>query len=204
MIKLDFEGAKAYALERLENELPTSLYYHSLPHTRDDVAPGVERLALKYEIDGAALGLVKTAAYFHDIGFIKQVVDHEIASIQIAEKILPKFGLRPEHLQQISRMILATRLPQSPRSFLERILMDADLDVLGRDDFLSRSKDLRAELAANGLPTTEEAWYKRQLAFLKRHRYFTAAARDLRETTKQQNIAILENLLAQSQVMTRG
>ena len=41
----DFQRAKQSALERLEQELPATLIYHCLAHTRDDVVPAVERLA---------------------------------------------------------------------------------------------------------------------------------------------------------------
>ena len=41
----DFKRARQYALERLERELPPTLIYHSLAHTRDDVVPAAERLA---------------------------------------------------------------------------------------------------------------------------------------------------------------
>jgi hypothetical protein len=46
-----------------------------------------------------------------------------------------------------------------------------------------------------GKPTTDEAWYTGQLAFLQTHRYFTAAARSLRAAGKKQNIRKMIELL---------
>jgi uncharacterized protein len=46
MTEPDFEGARTYALMRLAQELPETVTYHSVHHTRDDVVPTVERLAL--------------------------------------------------------------------------------------------------------------------------------------------------------------
>jgi uncharacterized protein len=103
----------------------------------------------------------------------------------------------------IAGMIMATQLPQSPHDLLEEIMADADLDVLGRDDFFPRHDALRAELAASGEPMTDGQWYGRQLKFIQAHRYWTAAARTLRDARKQENIAAMTRLLAQSQAQSR-
>jgi uncharacterized protein len=187
----DFERAKQYALERLENELPGTLYYHSLYHTRDDVVPAVERLAALEGVEGEALLLLQTAALYHDIGFIKQYDNHEAVSVQIAEAALPDFGYSAEQIEMIGSMIMATRLPQTPQSLLEEILADGDLDNLGRDDFNERSRLLRAEQEARGLHLSDEDWYERQLEFVQNHQYFTDAARQLRDGKKQRNIQAL-------------
>jgi hypothetical protein len=93
-------------------------------------------------------------------------------------------------------MIMATKLPQSPTSLLEEIMADADLDVLGREDFLIRNTKLREELAVTGKPVTDEHWYRAQIGFMKRHRYFTQAAVRLRRTKKKENIEVLASKLA--------
>ena len=192
----DFERAKQYALDRLKRELDPTLSYHSLAHTRDDVLPAAERLAVMEHVDAVSLLLLRTAACYHDIGFVEQRHEHESAGVLIARAILPQFGYGPDQIDAICGMIMATRLPQSPHTLLEAILADADLDSLGRDDFLPRSLALRDELAAFGAPASEEAWYARQLGFLQTHRFFTPAARALRETQKRRNIATVTALLA--------
>ena len=73
----------------------------------------------------------------------------------------------------------------------EQILADADLDVLGREDFPTKDAALRNELAAQGQDYTELAWNASQLQFLQTHRYFTAAARSLRDVGKQRNVALM-------------
>jgi len=192
----DFERARQYALERLERDLSPALTYHCLAHTRDDVLPAAERLAALEGVTGESLLLLRTAAWYHDIGFVEQRAEHETIGVRIAREVLPRFGYSPAHIEAIGGMILATKLPQSPHTLSEEILADADLDVLGRDDFLVRSRDLQAELAAFGTPTTDEQWFSGQLEFVQAHRYFTVAARTLRDTTKQANIEALISLLA--------
>jgi uncharacterized protein len=194
----DFGRARAYALERLERELPPSLCYHSMAHTRDDVAVAVERLAAAQEVTGEALLLLRTAAYFHDLGFVEQSENHEAIGARIAAEVLPGFGYQPAQIELIAAMIMATRLPQSPSTLLEQILADADLDVCGRADFLAMNQRLRAELAHAGRVSTDREWYSGQLQFLQAHHYWTAAARAWRDAQKQQNMAALEQLLAAS------
>jgi uncharacterized protein len=192
----DDKQAMSYAYKLLTRKLPTTLTYHSLTHTRDDVVPAVERLANMMGVGGEDLVLLRTAACFHDTGFVEQRDEHEAASARIAARILPRFGYTSHQIRAIAGMIMATRLPQTPRTPLEQILADADLDSLGRADFLRTSQALRSELAAFGADISEAAWYERQLAFLGSHRYFTPAACTLRDAGKRRNIALLEKLIS--------
>ena len=196
MTQPDFEQARRYALGRLERELSPKLVYHSLGHTRDDVVPAAERFAALEGVAGEELLLLLTAAFYHDIGFVEQRANHEDVSARIASEVLPQFGYSPAHISAISDMIMATKLPQASQTLSEKILADADLDVLGREDFMARNQALRAELAAYGQTTTDAQWHKSQLKFIQNHCYFTAAARTLRDAQKQKNIAALRELIA--------
>lgn len=194
----DLERAAAYALTRLSRELPEQLWYHSVAHTRDDVLPAAERLAAQEGLDGEELLLLKTAALFHDLGFLERVQQHEEASIAIAREALPGFGYAPAQVEAVAQLIHATILPQAAKTRLEQLLADADLDVLGREDFFAKSALLRRERTALGETFTDEAWHRSQLAFLEQHCYFTAAARRLRGPGKQRNIEGLKRLLEPS------
>jgi uncharacterized protein len=198
MTQPDYAGAERFALERLERELPPNLFYHSVEHTRDEVMPAVTRLAALEGVDGESQALLRTAAVYHDIGFLAQYVDNEPIAVRITGETLPRFGYTPAQLRLIDGLILATRLPQTPRTLLQEIIADADLDVLGRETFFERSLALRAEMAAYGTAMPETHWYARQLEFLQSHRYFTAAARKLRNAQKQRNIERLNDMLAQA------
>ena len=195
----DFEKAKQYALRRLERELPSVLTYHSIEHTRDDVVPAAERLAAMEGIEAEELILLRTAAWYHDIGFIKQYEDHESVSIRMVCEILPRFGYTEAHIQVISDVIMATKLPQSPDTLLGKIMVDADMDSLGCDDFLDKSDCLRAELEAFGKVQTDEEWYRGQIDFLKAHSYITDSAKALRNAGKERNIEKLCKLLTEVQ-----
>jgi len=193
----DLALAKEYALDRLARELSPALHYHSLAHTRDEVVGAAARLAKEEGVSGEPLTLLLTAAYFHDIGFIYLRDGHEQAGTRIAAEALPRFGYSPEQVAAVNRMIMATALPQTPANLLESILADADLDMLGRDVYWQRHRDLRAEWAAFGQIESDYGWYRIQLAFQSGHQYFTAAARRLRGATKQAIIERLRSLNAE-------
>lgn len=192
----DYEGAKAYALGTLARDLPSWLEYHSLWHTRDEVAPLTEWLARQEGLSRDATVLVGTAAYFHDIGFTCTFGGHEDESVRIAAEALPHYGYTPHQVQVVQRIINATRLPQVGRDILEKIIADADLDVLGRADYMARNLALRAEKVALGEVHSDEVWYPDQLRFLQQHRYFTQTASSQRKSGKRDNLRRMLEIVA--------
>ena len=195
----DFEAAKQYALDKLESGLSPRFVYHSLRHTRDEVVPATEEFAAAAGIAGEDLLLLRTGAWYHDLGCLVQYPHHEAIGVGIAFTVLPRLGYSPAHLQVVTGLILATKLPQTPRTLMEEILADADLSVLGQEAFFTRNLDLRAEFMALGQTTgSETEWLTGQVGFLKSHRYFTEAARQLRDPGKQANLEQLNRLLAHS------
>ena len=194
----DLARARQYVVKRLSTELAAYNTYHSLEHTVEDVARAADRLAALSGIEGDDLLLLRTAAYFHDIGFVDDRANHEVIGADIARTVLPGMGYQPEQIDAICGMIMATRLPQSPRTLLEQILADADLDVLGRADFIERSAALRAESAAMGALLTDYEWYQSQFQFVRHHDYHTPAARTLRQAGKEANLATLARLIETS------
>lgn len=191
----DIEGARLYALTRLANELPEHLTYHCIQHTRDHVVPTVRRLANHEGVNDQELLLLETAAYFHDIGFVESWENHEEVGVHIAWEVLPQFGYLPEQISVIAQIIMATKLPQSPRTQLEMIMTDADLDSLGRVDFFERNQALRDEFAALGRIYSDEDWFCAQYKFICEHDFFTASAKALRQDQKQKNIEALSNII---------
>jgi uncharacterized protein len=194
----DFEKARDYALSRLARELSPNLTYHCLGHTRDEVIPAVDQLATLEKVGDKDRLLLLTAAYFHDLGFIRQRQDHEMVSIQIAEQKLPEFGYSNSDIAVIKGIIQATHLPQSPTTLLEKIMADADMDDLGNGDFWTRSRDLRQELENYGIKYTEEEWYSDQLRLMQVHQYFTNSQKALRDAVKQQHMQEVKRLLDQA------
>lgn len=172
--------------------LPPELVYHDAEHTLGSVLPAAERYAAAEGLDDVTRSLVSIAAAFHDTGMLDAYGGHEEISARFAESAMRPLGFADEEVARVRGMILATRLPQTPRDPAERVLADADLDILGRPDFLDVNRRLRDELARKGTRVADVEWYLQQADFLRHHRYFTASARAHRDAGKRANLERLE------------
>jgi uncharacterized protein len=191
---MEFIAAKNYILEKLKNELPGHLSYHSVEHIMD-VYDACDRLAKEEGVQGDDRLLLLTAALYHDAGFLQQQKDHESLSCELVNEILPRFNYNPEQIKIICGMIQATRIPQDPHNKLEEILCDADLDYLGRDDFYTIGNTLFDELKWFGVLSTEEEWNRLQVRFLESHSYFTETARRLRKKKKDEHLKEVRSII---------
>lgn len=194
---MDCSRAEAYVLTQLRQHLPPTLYYHGLHHTLDVVERAQALAEAEGIADPEALALLRTAAHYHDSGFMTTYQGHEEAGCELARRMLPGFGYLPAHVELICQLIQATQVPQRPGSLhLARILCDADLDYLGRPDFWPISQTLFEELQARDLILDEQTWLRVQEQFLGSHQYWTSSATQWRETEKQARLAEVQERLA--------
>lgn len=191
---MEYEKIKKIILKELKENLPEHLSYHSVMHVKD-VINAVEEIALAENVGGEDLMLLKTAALFHDSGFLQGAKDHEEKSCEIAQEYLLDYGYNQPQIDKIKGMIMATKIPQSPKNKLEEILADADLDYLGRDDFFKIGDKLFDELTMFGIVNSERDWNLLQEKFLESHHFFTKTAINNRNQKKQENLEIIKSKL---------
>ena len=184
---MHFKKAGKYIISKLSKELPRHLSYHSVEHIVD-VYHAAEQLGRQEGISVSDMKLLLTAAWYHDSGFLKGAKDHEEESCRIAQDVLPGYGYSSAEIEKICGMIMATKIPQSPKNNLEEILADADLDYLGRDDFFIIGDKLFNELSVFGFIQTEAEWNQLQVRFLENHHYFTKSAISLRQSKKEAHL----------------
>ena len=185
---MNYEGAKNFILKKLERELDPRLTYHSINHTLD-VLGSAERLAEMEKLPDEDVVLLRTACLFHDSGMLVTYKGHEEASIAICEQTLPAFNYTPEETEIVCRMIRTTKLPQNASELPDKILCDADLDYLGRQDFFMIAHKLKYEWDILDIhKTTLQEWYQIQMHFLSTHEYFTGSAIKLRQNMKMENL----------------
>lgn len=188
----EFLNIKREVLSKLETELPSSLKYHDMSHIMDvyDVCNQyIDRLKLS-EQEACEL---RIGALMHDIGFTKSNTNHEEVGAQMAEEILRKHNVDQPCIESVQGLILATKIPQSPTNELQKIICDADLDYLGRDDYPEISSKLFEELKLANIIRTEEEWKNIQVRFLKAHQFHTDFAKKNREPKKQYWLRMIEN-----------
>lgn len=194
--RMDYRAAKHFIIAKLRAELSEQLYYHGLHHTLD-VHRVASDLCVQEGVHGRDVTLVKTAALFHDAGFVKNKhLGHEAEGCHMVRAFLPAYGYTSSDIEVICGMIMATKIPQSPQNLLEKILCDADLDYLGRGDFFTIGNSLFEELKAYHLITDEQAWNRLQVSFLTAHRFHTGTNIRQREPAKQAYLQQLTDLVA--------
>jgi exopolyphosphatase/pppGpp-phosphohydrolase len=187
----DFEVAETFMLQTLQQELSSSLTYHGYHHTLDVMQAAVAIAATEH-LSAEETGLLRVAVAFHDAGFIHTYKNHEARSCELAKEFLPAFGFTKKQIDCICSMVMATKIPQLPKTKLEYIICDADLDYLGREDVIPIAETLYKELNIHIKPMDEKTWDEVQIAFLKSHHYHTAYATKHRQQNK---IAYLNSLM---------
>ena len=194
---MNFQAAEKIIIDRLKRELPPTLSYHTVNHTID-VINAASQLAENEKINKKETTLLKTAALFHDTGFLEQYDCNEPIGCKIAEETLPPLGYTDEDIDIIKKLIMATKIPQTPSNKLEKIICDADLDYLGRDDFTEISQRLRDELKYHHQEFSDQEWLDFEIRFLEKHNYFTETARNMRNERKQKYLNKLKYELEKS------
>lgn len=191
---INYMKAERFIMKKLEKKLSPKLYYHSIEHTKD-VTKAAERLAIMEGITDEGLFLLKSAATYHDAGFVEQYDHNEPIGVRMSREILPKYGYTDEQIEVIAGLIYATKIPHKPTTLLQEIICDADLDYLGREDFHEIADKLRLELREHGKIDSDRMWDEIQVKFLTQHQYFTDSAIKLRQKLKEKHIEDIKQKL---------
>ena len=177
---INFEGLRSYIIDRLETELDSKLIYHSLQHTLN-----VEQAVIKYcQLEGLNHHdslLIRTAALFHDAGFIVQYENNEHIGVNLFNSVAKTFGYSEEDMLTVERLIMVTMTHSEPKDILEEVMCDADLDYLGRADYHTIANNLFIERQHYGITFTEKEWLSIQINYLEHtHHYYTKSAKHKR------------------------
>jgi len=175
--------------EFLMNRLPKEYTYHTIHHIRD-VVEQAERIAKKEKINKEDIADLKLAAWLHDVGYIWEPNRHEARGSEYATTVLNALDFPAQKINRITGMIMATKIPQSPKNILEQIICDADLDYLGREGYEEISLLLLQELRLKK-EINETDWLKIQDQFLTKHSYFTKTSITTRNKLKSE---VLDNI----------
>ena len=179
------------------------LVYHNLEHTQE-VVNAAQQIANHYQLNEQDFFTITVAAYFHDTGYFEDALNHEAKGAALADDFLAKHKVNQEIRDQVKSAILATKIPQKPKSEIDKILCDADLFHLGLADFRAKGKLMHKE---NELiykkDISKSEWRKKDIQFMESHHYHTDYANLLLSDQKQKNIEKLKsNLTAQEVIST--
>jgi predicted metal-dependent HD superfamily phosphohydrolase len=177
-------------IDRIAREVMPNLPYHNYNHLRD-VENEVSRLAKHANLSYEERFVLRTAGKLHDIVQVVGAKDNEEKTAELSEKILANLNYSPEQIRLVKVLIMATKMPQKPNSYLEKVICDADLANLGRPDFAEKGELFRTEM---GIPSSRK-FYETQYNFLYSHRYHTEIARTRLDSGKEKNLRLLNEKL---------
>lgn len=182
------ELVREHATLHIKNNVSPEYVFHDLLHTQQ-VVDAVIEMAKEFHFTKEESEMLQIAAWFHDTGYDKGQENHEDRSAEYAEAFLSKGTYPKENITQIKSAIMATKMPQSPKSLYDKILCDADLSHLGKKVYWERSSKIRQELMlSKGKTMTEEEWVDFELAFMLKQQYHTPIAQMLYNERKVKNI----------------
>jgi len=193
---VDYSAVSAIVEEHVVNYFKShynpQLTYHNFDHTLGVVKAAAE-MAMHYKLSTRDFFIVTTAAWFHDIGYFRGPENHEEKGTKMCRAFLRNLKVDTETIQSVIDCIIATALPQNPKTKLEEIVCDADFFHLGTDRFFERNKLMRQEMENRELrEISKTEWRSRTIELLTNHHYFTVYAQSLLNDTLKENLRKLE------------
>ena len=171
--------------------LPDHLHFHHIEYARKVYSQSF-LLCRAEEVEQEDRLLLRTAALMLYTGLSQAYSNYENRSSVIARDILPEYKYSESQIDKICNLIMSTKLPLQPINQLEKILIDAKMEFIGRPDYIDRIKLLHKEMVETGTNLNGQQFKKQQLELLYTFDFFTIAARRLREVSGETQRTALE------------
>lgn len=187
--------ARAFAENVFKDRSFDNRPFHNLSHTRDVVA-AVEEIGSHLELTEDEMESALIAAWLHDTGYLGGEGDHEMKSAEKARELLREWGASQKKITEVSEAILATKVPQQPKSLVGKVVCDADLYHLSTENCIDKSGKLREEWETQGKKSMSDSqWRQYNLDFLEGHRYHTPYGQTILQAGKKRNIKRIRKLI---------
>lgn len=183
------EQAKVFVTDFFKKNHKPIYTYHNLEHT-ENVVKHATKIAGIMEFSEEDIEVVILAAWFHDTGYFRGFLKHEIISGEIAEKFLLENNYPEQKIQRVICAIQNTKIPYTTCDCqISMVLCDADLQHLASKNFMKSSNKLREERSAliNHEFSTKTYW-EETLIFLKKHTFKTEYGKKVLAKKKELNI----------------
>lgn len=184
-----------YVLSYIGQKLPESYCYHNHVHVINMIN-AINEIAEGMKLTDHERYILLTAGWFHDIGYIWQIEEHEAVGACLAEVFLTDKKVDRIDIDEVKRCIMATRYPQKPTSVLEQVIGDADMIHLGQKDFFTKTALVREEWSLTRQKKYSDAeWYQSNLDFMNQHAFHTGYCKKKYNSQKEKNIRQIEKSL---------
>lgn len=187
------ESAREYCMNLLKQ--CETYPYHNPAHTLG-VLDRATYLALAENVEGEDFEDLQIACLFHDTGFTVQYEKNEYHGAQIARKWLTEHEHPKKRIEKIEQMIMATVLFSKPKTHLENIIQDADLDNIGTKSEFFYSQHLLEEIRTIGKAQISDcAFWQFVYTLLTRYKFHTDTAKSERHEQQVRDVEHMEKFL---------
>ncbi|MET3038400.1 Pycsar system effector family protein [Chryseobacterium sp. NRRL B-14859] len=193
--------AKNYVEILFKDKLSSVYFYHNFIHTAYTVNKA-EEIMKHTPVSDEDQEKVLVALWFHDTGYIECAQNHEERSVEIMKNFLHQENFDERYIEEVEKLILATKINYEPQNLLEKIVKDADFSHFAGHDYNDISDALRKEWELTNVRCfSNEEWNAGNLDMLKnRHTYYTDYAKENWEPLKKKNIKKIEKKLEKEEV----
>jgi len=163
------------------------LYYHHYEHALS-VMERAMYLATMEWCESSDIELLCIASLFHDTWFVIQYDNNENIGAKIAQNFLKTILYPEDKIKIIEHLILATAPEKEPKTLLEKIIKDADMDNLWREDFFDIASKLKHERETiKKIKIRDPDWHHAALDIIQGHSFYTPTQ------IKERNQKLIEN-----------
>lgn len=188
------DQARSYVLDILRK--CENYPYHNPSHTIG-VYNRATYIALAEGIEGEDIEDLQLACYFHDTGFTEEYSKNEFIGARIARRWLESHDHPEARIEKIEGIIMATVLFSKPKTHLEKIIQDADLDNIGTKDEFFYSQRLLEELRTVGhMETSDCAYWQFVYTLLTKYKFHTKTAKSERHEQQTRDVEHMEKFLS--------
>ena len=185
-------NAEKYVFSLLTKELSSDFFYHNFSHTQR-VVNATKELLVGENVSKVDANILLLAAWFHDVGYIKGIENHEESSVRIVTNFLEEYNIDESIINNVNRLIRATKMDAVADDLLEKIIRDADCAHLAKKSFSDISDLLKEEFnSAYNESYSDSEWIQENIKFLaNKHSYYTTYAQKNWQQGKDKNLAQL-------------
>jgi len=175
------------------------LYYHQYEHAISVMDRSIY-LAGQEWCSSDEIEMLSIAALFHDTWFVIQYEENERFWAKIAQNYLKTVLYPEEKIKIIESLILATIPSRGPQNLLEKIIKDADMDNLWRDDFFDLAERLKKEREIiHNIKLKDPDWNHAALSMIQGHKFYTSTQmKERNEKLKINTEKLKKQLLSES------
>jgi len=190
------DKAKNYVENLFKDKLSSVYSYHNFIHTTFTVNKA-EEILKNTQVSGEDQEKVVLALWFHDTGYIECAKNHEEAGVKIMKDFLQQENYPENYIEDVSKLILATKITYVPQNLLEKIVKDADCSHFASHDYNDISDALRKEWELTNVRCySNDEWNAGNLDMLKnKHQFYTEYAKKEWQPLKEKNIKKIEKKL---------